>query len=313
VLTVGVLALACAYPALAFAYPSLAVAYPAAATDAATGPARAGAQYDGWSGEGNWRATVVVARHSQALAGFGIGFRHGRCSNGDVFESGSERTLKRAAPIDSQGRASYSSGFAPGAYIFTRRGKRVVGRERLQFTVRFAGDRVDGVLNDTFRSPRLSCSSGPVALTAFRDGTPGAPLRDRFVETGRYEGITDLANSYEPFALKVFLPQALMTDFHIAWNGRCSNGYTFHSTTTLTDLRIHGSRFATSAQIDLPPNRAGVYERDRYRLNGRFTSDGYVFRVNGTWRFTALVYRAGRLLSSCGTNAVHFDGTGPLD
>ncbi|HEY5316511.1 MAG TPA: hypothetical protein VIJ20_00925 [Solirubrobacteraceae bacterium] len=267
----------------------------------------AGAQYAGRNSF-HWYDVITVAKDGQRLSAFDLGFQHGSCSNHQPYYSEFGSSVKHGAAIDSAGRVSYSTGFYSHATFLTTRGNVIKGREEIAFTIHFTAGRLSGTLRDTFISAKLRCSSGPVSFAAYPFGTTQAPLHDATAGTGRYAGES---SENSRVALQVFLPLRWVHSFRITWRAYCRNGYSFRSTSTLDLLFITRSRFSTYSAGLVPADRKGLYERFRMRLTGKFLVQSPNYSVEGTWKWSDAIYRAGRRLGSCTTGPVTFSATGP--
>jgi len=269
-----------------------------------------GARYDGHSGS-RLRAEVIVAKKARRLAGFAFGFRHGRCSNGDHYYSGFSATIKRGARISRDGRVSFNSGFQRNAYYITARGKKVIGREALRFSLRFTGDHLAGQLKDVFVARGLRCDSGTVPLRAYRDGTPGAPLRTRRIITGRYRtaGLSQF----------VFTPQDWVQTLGFRWTLYCPTR-DFHEKASFVAIPIHGRQFAVQGKGHGRLRNGDSYYVF-YRVFGRFFSNPaptapttqvqYGVTVDWHWQET-LRSPSGRKLGECQSGYPTYTAYAPL-
>ncbi len=276
-------------------------------------PARAdpGAQYDGRSEDFGYLASIVVNGQGNGLKSFVFGFKHGTCSDGGHYGSGVGGS-GRDATIDAQGRL-VESAFYPRAFWFNRHRRRVKGHERISFALQFNADQVTGSLRDEFDSRGLHCSSGPVSFSAFRDGSPNAPLKTSTIETGSYTGSTVFIgkdDTYGRSVVHVFLPLRVVASLSIGWQASCANGYTYGETSRFRDLPLEGDRFGAAGHDFLPRNKHGLYARDRYRLSGSFLNNG-IYRDVVNWHYSITIYRRGRRVGRCTTHSLRYVGVGP--
>jgi hypothetical protein len=181
--------------------------------------ADAGARYDGFRVPG-WRAEFTVSRNGSSVREYAIGFTEGHCSNGMRFTSGNVARI--ADGIAHDGQASGSRHFAR-AYILSPSGKRIDGHETMSFNLQFAGDRLDGSFHDLFIASHLRCSSGWVPFTAYRDGTPQAPLIGKLVDTGVYRTTAHIGFG-DPMTMHVYLPQQDVASMTVTWFLDCHIG-----------------------------------------------------------------------------------------
>jgi len=269
----------------------------------------AGAHYDGHRYQ-RWTVQLAVSKDGKRVAWFGIGFQHGHCSNGLSFGSDDiGGTVKHGGAIGSKGQVT--GDFASDTTVTSRHGKAVKGRQESVFRVRFFGDRLNGTLTDSFRSQSLTCSSGPVHFSAYRDGTASAPLRNEHIDTARYHGPL--------LTLRVFLPQAWISSLTIHWTAYCPAGQ-LKNYSVFSFLFIHGTRFGKAGHGRLPGPH-GLYYRYHFRLAGTFTSMSYDalnkgtlfdYSVHATWSMIESLYRGGRIVGTCSTDpATVYSATAP--
>lgn len=265
-----------------------------------------GARYDGRQHGLQSLASIQVSADGQSLAQYVVLFHHGRCSDGHPYHSFGVGTAK-GAQIDSSGRLSYTHPFSR-AVNFDRTGHRVTGRERVSLRMTFEGNRVSGLIHAQFRSKRIKCDSGAVDFTAWRDGTPRAPLSNHTLSTGRYQ---KMVRKTRVAVVLVFLPLHLISAIQFKWSAKCQNGYTLHTRATFTNVPLTGSRFRASGASRVR-TKGGVIAHEAYRLAGQFFNHSgyqvrwrYVFHVryfrgarsaggcDGTSKYTAALQRSG--------------------
>ena len=123
------------------------------------------------------------------------------CTDGKRRQQGLLDKGQTPTSIDAAGSFAHQSAAKRGFYL-TRSG-RVHGR--FQTKVRqLRRDRRQRERNDRvhLRSKRFDCSSGPVAYTIYRDGTPQAPFSDAVISTGLYtatgKGVTARMRTLAP-------------------------------------------------------------------------------------------------------------------
>ena len=173
------------------------------------------------------------------------------------------------------------------------------GRLRLRFSGTFnaVGDTVTGEIRTWFRSPRLRCSSGPVAYTAYLDGSPGAPWRDAELATGLY---TASARGVR-VRLRTHAPARELLRATVSWRTRCRRGGRLDGTNSYFRF------FIPRASLTEPGRGTrrvgtGVTARERWRLELRFYVSGGVYRVDGSWTIRSIVRRGGTRLDTCRLN-----------
>lgn len=249
------------------------------------------------------------------MAELGYDIARGRCSNGIQYFSGHVERIKGGAHISSAGKASYSGSFVRHTTYLLASGRKVTGRDRFAFALRFAGDRVTGTLRDSFLSGRLRCTSGQIAFKAYLDGSPRAPLRTAQVSTARYTG--------HKISLRAFTPQNLVASIKFFWTLSCPRGreslVTFYPIRPgLPILTIRGRTFVyqgTSRGSTSP----GFTDRVRFRLFGRFLSrpapaaptTEVRYYVTVHWSYAETEYEHGQSGGTCSAHPV-FTAYAPL-
>jgi hypothetical protein len=282
--------------------------------------ADAGARYDGFRVPG-WRAEFTVSRNGSSVREYAIGFTEGHCSNGMRFTSGNVARI--ADGIAHDGQASGSRHFAR-AYILSPSGKRIDGHETMSFNLQFAGDRLDGSFHDLFIASHLRCSSGWVPFTAYRDGTPQAPLIGKLVDTGVYRTTAHIGFG-DPMTMHVYLPQQDVASMTVTRFLDCHIGNTRRFVWRFFNLPIHyrGGRatFGIGGHGTARPGH-GVIARFHWKLTGRFTHEGDYQRQEGWYgvavglEYVVNVYRDGVRVNSCNAGYPYSGGStgvGPND
>jgi len=254
---------------------------------------RAGERYDGKSATGQ-RIFLSVSDSAARVSSY-IFMVRTDCTDGKsrvqtLVDSGQAPTT-----IDGSGSFSHRSPLQNGFYP-TRSG-RVNGRFRTSISGTFdaAGDSVSGTIESTFRSSRFDCSSGPVAYTMYRDGTPQAPFSDAVMTTGLYKasgkGVTA--------KVRALAPGRTVERAEIDYKARCRSGGNLRSGRVFLNYRLRESGRRTirgRARFRIPKDNVAV--RIRFRLSFRFfESAGY--KLEGAWRVRARVSRGGRLIDTC--------------
>lgn len=182
----------------------------------------------------------------------------------------------------------------------TRGGRRVRGEVGVTVSGAFSasGESATGTTSSTFTSATLRCSSGTVPYTVYLDGSRGAPFRSARVATGRYA--MRVAGSGLAFrsALRAFVPSAEVSLLRIRSRVRCRGGGSFGGDDDFVGLPLR--RGVAVARRRFRVRRAGVVSHVRSRLVLRFYRRSSSYRVRGTWRITAIVYRGGRRSDTCG-------------
>jgi hypothetical protein len=268
------------------------VAGASGATARAGGVVDLGARYDGRSSNWSYSATIFVASRLTGKSRFFVGFRQGRCSDGGAYNGFDFSRVRQGFTIKASGGAAFTRRYSR-AFFFTRRGKRVWGSERFSVLMQFSGNTVSGVLTDTFRSRHLRCSSGPVSFTAWRDGTPQAPLNTSYASTGRYAGRSSYGDS---MAMNVFLPLGVITRLRITFKAglSCTGGLSVRRpvTFTFTGISITGTSFSFHGHNTV--SGGGWHYRQRWSMTGNPIRDP-------VWSFVVTAWRNGRHYGTCRT------------
>jgi hypothetical protein len=261
-------------------------------------PGVPGKRYDGKSATGQ-RNFVRLSGDGKRLTDYDF-FVRTRCSDGrrriqGLIAAGEPRTA-----VDPSGSFSFSG--RRGRLSYPARGGRVSGRATIAVTASFSGDTLSGTIRARFRSRRFNCSSGPVAFTLARDGTPGAPFRDAKVATGRYSA---RGRRIKIGQLRVLAPGRELTKMSFSWRARCRVG-SISGTDTYGRFKLNGS------SLTIAGRRRNTYRpvraRERYRLKLRFFRSGGTYRVRGEWRITSRLFRRGRQVDTC-SGRFPFKGT----
>jgi hypothetical protein len=264
----------------------------AAAPGAMAGP-RAGERYDGKSATGQ-RIFLSVAGDGSRLEEYTFAVTT-TCTDGRRRRQGIIQRDEAATPIDSAGSFSHRSRVQRGFY--TTRSGRVNGRFRTTFSGTFdgPGDSVTGTIESTFKSKRFNCSSGPVAYTLYRDGTPQAPFQDGVMATGLYRASGKSVTA----TLRALAPGRELLRGEIRYRAKCrSGGFLRSGRVFLNYILSDGGRRSIPGSGRFRIRRDRVSVKLRFRLTLRFfEQNGY--RVEGTWSARAKISRGRRQIDTC--------------
>ncbi len=274
------------------------------AAPAARAAPRAAERYDGKSATGQ-RIFLTVSADATRLSRYGFTVRS-TCTDGRRRVQSLFDAQQSATTIDASGAFTHQSQSQRGFYP-TSSG-RVDGRFRTTFSGTFdaAGDSVSGTIESTFRSSRFDCSSGPVAFTIYRDGTPQAPFSDTVMTSGLYsasgKGVTA--------RVRTLAPGRALLRADINYRARCRSGGNLRSGRVFSNYLLSDSgRRTIRGRARFRIRRDGVSVSIRFRLSFRFfESSGY--KVAGSWNVRAKVSRGGRVIDTCRLQR-SFRGTAP--
>jgi hypothetical protein len=268
-----------------------AVAIVLIAVPAASAGPRPGERYDGRSATGQ-RMYLSVRPDGGRLHRYAF-IVQTRCSDGKQRSQGLLHPGERPVRIDAAGHFAYRSAAQRGSHR-TRSG-RVHGLLRLSFEGTFdgPGDSATGTIRATFRSRRLDCSSGPVAFTVFRDGTPGAPWRDAVMATGRYSAFGRGVG----VRIRTLAPGRAVLGATITWRAPCRSGGSLRSHWGYIGYDLsEAGRLSVPSRGSFRIRRDDVSVRARVRLTLRFSAGS---QVSGVWKLRAVVFRDGRRVDAC--------------
>jgi hypothetical protein len=262
---------------------------------ALAGP-QAGERYDGKSATGQ-RIFLSVSPSAGRLARYSFSVRT-TCTDGKRRVQSLLHTGQAPTAIDAAGAFAHESQVQRGFYS-TPSG-RVDGRFKTTVSGTFdaAGDSVSGKIESTFRSSRFDCSSDPVSYTIYRDGTPQAPFSDAVMSTGIYnargKGIATKINA--------LAPGRTVLRAELNYRAGCTSGGNLRSGRVfLNYLLSESGRRSIAGRARFRIRKDNVTVRVRFRLGFRFfQSAGY--RVAGSWRVRAKVFRRGRQIDACRMN-----------
>jgi len=264
----------------------------AGAPAALAGP-RAAERYDGQSATGQ-RVFLSVSADGGRLARYTFVVRTS-CTDGKRRPQNLIERGQPATSIDAAGSFAHQSQAQRGFYA-TSSG-RVNGRFRTSVSGSFdaTGDSVSGTIESTFRSKRFDCSSGPVAYTLYRDGTPQAPFSDAVMSTGLYTA----AGKGVTARMRTLAPGRTLVRGEINYKARCRSGGNLRSGRIfLNYLLSENGRRSVAGQARFRIRKDKVVVRIRFRLTVRFfESAGY--KLTGSWNVRARVSRRGRLIDTC--------------
>ena len=254
---------------------------------------RAGERYDGKSVTGQ-RIFLSVSEDAGRLERYTFAVNTD-CTDGKRRLQGVIHQGETPTRIDAAGSFSHESRVLDGFYA-TPSGP-VEGRFRTRFSGTFdaAGDSVTGTIESTFRSDRFDCSSGPVAYTMYRDGTPQAPFRDSVMATGLYTA----AGKGVTARFRTLAPGRELLRGEISYSARCRSGGSLRSGRIFLNYVLsENGRRSIRGSDTFGIRRDNVSVRVRFRLTLRFfRSAGH--RVAGTWSVRAVIRRGGRQIDTC--------------
>jgi hypothetical protein len=262
------------------------------APGALAGP-RPGERYDGKSATGQ-RIFVSVSDDGGRLDRYTFAVNT-NCTDGERRLQGTIQKGETPTAIDPAGSFSHQSRVRRGFYS-TSSG-RVNGRFRTSFSGTFdaTGDSVTGTIESTFESDRFDCSSGPVAYTIYRDGTPQAPFRDTVMATGLYTA----AGRGVAAKFRTLAPGRELVRGEISYKARCRSGGNLSSGRIfLNYLLSENGRRSIPGVATFRIRKDNVSVRVRFVLTVRFFERGG-HKVAGTWRVRAAVSRRGRQIDTC--------------
>lgn len=262
------------------------------APGALAGP-RPGERYDGKSATGQ-RIFVSVSDDGGRLDRYTFAVNT-NCTDGERRLQGTIQKGETPTAIDAAGSFSHQSRIRRGFYS-TSSG-RVNGRFRTSFSGTFdaTGDSVTGTIESTFESDRFDCSSGPVAYTIHRDGTPQAPFRDSVMATGLYNA----AGKGVAARFRTLAPGRELVRGEISYKARCRSGGNLSSGRIfLNYLLSENGRRSIPGVATFRIREDNVSVRVRFLLTVRFFERGG-HKVTGTWRVRAAVSRRGRQIDTC--------------
>jgi hypothetical protein len=260
---------------------------------AALAAPRPGERYDGKSATGQ-RIFVSVSEDGGRLDRYTFAVNT-NCTDGERRLQGTIQKGETATTIDAAGSFSHQSRVRRGFYS-TSSG-RVNGRFRTTFSGTFdaTGDSVTGTIESTFQSDRFDCSSGPVAYTIYRDGTPQAPFRDSVMATGLYTA----AGKGVAAKFRTLAPGRELVRGEISYRARCRSGGNLRSGRIfLNYLLSENGRRSIPGVATFRIRQDNVSVRVRFRLTLRFFQSGG-HKVTGTWSVRAAVSRRGRQIDTC--------------
>ena len=152
-----------------------------------------------------------------------------------------------------------------------------------------------GTIESTFESDRFDCSSGPVAYTIYRDGTPQAPFRDTVMATGLYTA----AGRGVAAKFRTLAPGRELVRGEISYKARCRSGGNLSSGRVfLNYLLSENGRRSIPGVATFRIREDNVSVCVRFVLTVRFFERGG-HKVAGTWRVRAAVSRRGRQIDTC--------------
>jgi hypothetical protein len=254
---------------------------------------RPGERYDGKSATGQ-RIFVSVSDDGGRLDRYTFAVNT-NCTDGERRLQGTIQKGESPTTIDAAGSFSHQSRVRRGFYS-TSSG-RVNGRFRTNFSGTFdaSGDSVTGTIQSTFESDRFDCSSGPVAYTIYRDGTPQAPFRDSVMATGLYTA----AGKGVAAKLRTLAPGRELVRGEINYRARCRSGGNLRSGRIfLNYLLSENGRRSVPGVATFRIRQDNVTVRVRFRLTLRFFRSGR-HKVSGSWSVRAAVSRRGRQIDTC--------------
>ena len=260
---------------------------------AAQAAPRSGERYDGQSATGQ-RIFLTVSADGGRLARYAFVVKNS-CTDGKRRQQGLLNKGETPTSIDAAGSFAHQSAAERGFYL-TRSG-RVNGRFQTKVSGSFdaTGDSVSGTIESTFRSKRFDCSSGPVAYTIYRDGTPQAPFSDAVMSTGLYtatgKGVTA--------RMRTLAPGRTLVRGAINYKARCRSGGNLRSGRIfLNYLLSESGRRTVAGRARFRIRKDKVTVRIRFRLTVRFfESAGY--KLAGAWNVRARVSRGGQIIDTC--------------
>jgi hypothetical protein len=264
-----------------------------AVAPAALAAPRAGERYDGKSATGQ-RIFLSVSDDGRRLDRYTFAVST-NCTDGQRRLQGTIQKGETPTPIDAAGSFSHQSRVRRGFYS-TSSG-RVNGRFRTTFSGTFdaTGDSVTGTIESTFESDGFDCSSGPVAFTIYRDGTPQAPFRDSVMATGLYTA----AGKGVAAKLRTLAPGRELVRGEITYRARCRSGGNLRSGRVfLNYLLSDNGRRSIPGVATFRIRQDNVSVRVRFRLSLRFFKRG-AHKVSGTWSIRAAVSSRGRQIDTC--------------
>jgi hypothetical protein len=264
-----------------------------AVAPAALAAPRAGERYDGKSATGQ-RIFLSVSDDGRRLDRYTFAVST-NCTDGQRRLQGTIQKGETPTAIDAAGSFSHQSRVRRGFYS-TSSG-RVDGRFRTTFSGTFdaTGDSVTGTIESTFESDGFDCSSGPVAFTIYRDGTPQAPFRDSVMATGLYTA----AGKGVAAKLRTLAPGRELVRAEITYRARCRSGGNLRSGRVfLNYLLSDNGRRSIPGVATFRIRQDNVSVRVRFRLSLRFFKRG-AHKVSGTWSIRAAVSSRGRQIDTC--------------
>jgi hypothetical protein len=254
---------------------------------------RPGERYDGKSATGQ-RIFLTVSDDGGRLDRYTFAVNT-NCTDGERRLQGTIQKGETPTTIDAAGSFSHQSRVRRGFYA-TSSG-RVNGRFRTTFSGTFdaTGDSVTGTIESTFESDGFDCSSGPVAYTIYRDGTPQAPFRDSVMATGLYTA----AGKGVAAKLRTLAPGRELVRGEITYRARCRSGGNLRSGRIfLNYLLSDNGRRSIPGVATFRIRQDNVSVRVRFRLTLRFFKSS-AHKVSGTWSVRAAVSRRGQQIDTC--------------
>jgi hypothetical protein len=225
-----------------------------------------------------------------------------KCSNGSKPKVFLDERREPTATIDSAGRFAINTPTQTGH--LTLHSKRVKARFASTVTGTFETQTtVRGSITTRARAGETTCK-GTRAFSVFLDGTRGAAYRNARAATGRYSA---KGRGVRVGTFRVQAPGRLLSGLRIKIRDRCRPAGVYPTGFDFNPLILNKGRIAISERVRSRIG-AGQVARERYRLMVRLYRSHGVYRVAGTFRDTARIYKHGKRLATCRSGTRRFKG-----